>query len=305
MRSDGRMPTAQAERAPSRLQSVLRQLPRGGSERQAIQAGEIDAVIDYGSANVIVFPAARRALLDASRRASAADRKVALDVPARNAVLAALPVAEYLRLLPALEHVELETGDVLHAAGTAIRHVYFPVDCVIGLLTRIDSRRSIGTGLVGQEGMVGVPLALGVAESSVSAVVQVAGSAMRMPAMRFQEEFQRGQPLRNRLCRYVQVELDQARRAAACLSSHRFEQRLACWLLMIGDRTSSREIVLTQEHLAKVLNVRRVSVTLASSSLRMRGLISCSRGRMAILDRRGLESASCSCYTPVAIDAAT
>jgi CRP-like cAMP-binding protein len=283
------------------LQKVLRQLPIGGSERQAIEAGEIDAVIDYGSANVIVFPAARRALRDSAQRASAAERKATLELPERNSMLAALPRAEYRRLLPALERVVLELGDVLHEAGAPIRHVYFPVDCVICLLTRIDSQRTVATGLVGHEGMVGIPLALEVGVSSVRAVVQIAGTALRMPAARFTNEFQRGLQLQRQLYCYAQAKLNQARQIAACVASHRLEQRLACWLLMIADRTGSQKMFLTQEHLATLFNVRRVSITSASVSLRSRGLISYNRGSISILDRKGLESAACRCYRPIEV----
>lgn len=301
MLNSGKAAGVQAGRVSSGLQKVLRQLPMGESEWRAIEAGEIDAVIDYGSANVVVFPAARRALRDTAQRASAAARKATLEMPGRNSMLAALPSAEYRRLLPALEPVMLELGDVLHEAGAPIRHVYFPVDCVICLLTKIDNQRAVATGLVGHEGMVGMPLALEVGVSSVRAVVQVAGTAMRMPAPRFTNEFQRGLQLQRQLYRYAQVKLNQARQIAACIASHRFEQRLACWLLMIGDRCESQKMFLTQEHLATVLNVRRVSVTLASGSLRARGLISYNRGSISILDRKGLESASCRCYRPIEV----
>lgn len=298
MASDRGVASLQAGWVSSGLQRVLRQLPVGGLERRAIKAGEIDAVIDYGSANVIVFPAARRALRDTAKRSAAAERKARLEMPARNGMLAALPRAEYLRLLPALEQVRLELGEVLHEAGAPIRHVYFPVDCVICLLTRVDSQRAVATGLVGHEGMVGISLALEVGVSSVRAVVQVAGTALRMPATRFTNEFQRGLQLQRQLYRYAQAKLDQARQIAACIASHRFEQRLACWLLMIGDRAKSSEMLLTQENLAAALNVRRVSVTTGSGSLRSRGLIGYNRGRLSILDRKGLEAAACRCYRP-------
>ena len=291
--------STQAARVPAELQRVLLQLPKGGAERRAIEAGEIDAVIDYGSANVIVFPAARRALRDTAQRAAAAERRATLELPQHNSMLAALPRSEYRRLLPTLEPFKLELGDVLHEAGAPIRHVYFPVDCVVCLLTKIDEQRTVATGLVGHEGMVGLALALEVGISSVRAEVQVAGTALRMPATRFTNEFQRGLQLQRQLYRYAQVKLDQARQLAACIASHRFEQRLACWLVMIADRARSSELFLTQEHLAAVFNVRRVSVTLACGALRARGLIRYSRGRISILDRKGLESASCGCYRPI------
>lgn len=299
MVNEHELASVQAGRVPTTLQRVLLQLPMGGSERLAVEAGEIDAVIDYGSANVILFPAARSALRDTARRTSAVECKATQEVPERNSMLATLPRAEYRRLLPALEQVRLESGDVLHEAGAPIRHVYFPVDCVVGLLTRIDNQRTVATGLVGHEGMVGIPLALEMGVSSVRAAVLVAGTAWRMPAVRFTNEFQRGEQLQRQLYRYAQLKLDQARQIAACIASDRFEQRLACWLLMVSDRARSREMFLTHEHLAALLNVRRVSVTLASSSLRSSGLISYNRGRITVLDRKGLESAASRCYRSI------
>ena len=297
MLHDGRMATV---RAGSRavLREALRQLPQGGLERLAIEAGEIDAVIDYGSANVIMFPAARRALRIA---AAAAGRKEPLDQPPANSVLAALPRVQYQRLLPGLEPIMLKFGDVLQGPGTPIRYVYFPVDCVVCILTETDDRRAVQTGLVGHEGMVGMSLALGVAVSSVRASVHVAGTALRMPAAHFIREFRRGQTLRRELCRCADAEVAQARQTAACIASHLFEPRLARWLLMTSDRSRSQEIPLTHEYLAAVMNVRRESVTQAAGALRSRNLIGYARGRIEILDRKGLEAAACSCYWRIGV----
>jgi len=293
-----------ARRVSAGLQRVMRQLPLGGAERQAIASGEIDAVIDYGKSNVILLSAARRVLREAARRAALLERKPELEVPERNRLLAALPPAEYRRLLPALEQVNLDFGDVLQEAGAPIRYVYFPVGCVICLLTPTDDQRAIATGLVGPEGMLGIPLALEVDNSCVRAEVQVAGAAFRMPAARLTSELQRGQQLQRQLFRHAQVKINQARQFAACMASHCLEQRLACWLLTISDRAGSHRLHLTQEYVARVLNVRRVSVTHACGSLRARGLIRYSRGSMVILDRPGLESASCQCYRVLAVTGA-
>jgi CRP-like cAMP-binding protein len=289
-----------AGRGLAGLKKALRQLPTGGLEQQAIEAGEIDAVIDYGNADVIMFPAARRALrLAANRRAAAESRPAALEAPVANSVLAALPRTDYRRLLPGLEPVALQFGDVLLEAGAPIRYVYFPVDSVVCLLTSAGGQRMVETGLVGYEGMVGISLALGVDVSSVRALVQAAGTAMRMPAARFCSELEACLPLRRELYRHAHVKLAQARQAAACTASHLFEQRLACWLLMATDRSKSQEVLLTQEYLAAVLNVRRVSVTLACGALRLRHLISHDRGKIRVLNRKGLEAASCSCYRKI------
>jgi CRP-like cAMP-binding protein len=281
------------------LSRALRQLPDGGPERQAVESGEIDAIIDHGSAKVIAFPAAQRALRDAARRAAAARQEAELDAPVANRLLAALPRDEYQQLLPGLEPVTLKFGDVIHDAGTPIRHVYFPIDCVVCLLAKTKGQRVVETGLVGYEGMVGVALALGVAVSPIRTQVHVAGTALRMPAARFEAELQRCPQLQRGLLRHACAKMTQARQTVACLTSHVFEQRLACWLLMTCDRAKSREVLLTQAYLASVLHVRRVSVTVASGSLQARNLISYSRGRIAILSHKGLEAASCSCYSSI------
>ncbi|TAL87652.1 MAG: Crp/Fnr family transcriptional regulator [Candidimonas sp.] len=220
-------------------------------------------------------------------------------MPAANAVLAALPRRDYRRLLSDLEPVTLAFGDVLHEAGTLIRHVYFPVDCVVCLLTGTAGQRTVETGLVGYEGVIGVSLALGVDVSSARAEVQSAGTALRMSAAHFNNAFRRCLPLQRELYRFTNTKLAQARQAAACFASHPLEQRLACWLLMTSDRSRSQEIFLTQEYLASVMNVRRESVTFSAGSLRTRNLISCHRGTIRILDRAGLETVSCSCYQPI------
>jgi CRP-like cAMP-binding protein len=289
----------------ARLQNALRQLPEGGVERQAVDAGEIDAVVDYANSNIIMFPFARRALRDAAKgatataAAAATNRKPALQGLVANSVLAALPRADYERLSPGLEPVALKLGEVLHEEGAPIRYVYFLVDCVVSLLTRTEGQRTAATGMVGYEGMVGMSLVYGVDASSARAQVLAAGSAMRMPAERFRDEFRRCPPLQRELYRYAYVELAQARQAAACISSHHLEQLLARMLLMISDRSGSQDIFLTQEYLAGTLRARRESITEAAATLRSRKLISYSRGKIVIVHRKGLEAASCSCYKKI------
>jgi CRP-like cAMP-binding protein len=294
LRADGH-----AGPASARLQTALRQLPEGGIERQAVDAGEIDAVVDYANSNIIMFPLARRALRDTARSATAVNRQAGPQGLVANSVLAALPREDYERMLPALEPVALGLGEVLHEEGAPIRYVYFLVDCVVCLLTRIEGQRTAASGMVGYEGMVGMSLVYGVDASSVRAQVLAAGTAMRMRAERFREEFRRCLPLQRELYRYAYVELAQARQAVACVSSHRLEQLLARILLMISDRSRSQDIFLTQEYLADVLRARRVSITRAAIALRSRKLISYSRGKISIVRRNGLEAASCSCYKKI------
>jgi CRP-like cAMP-binding protein len=283
----------------ARLQNALRQLPEGGVERQAVDAGEIDAVVDYANSNIIMFPFARRALRDAAKGATAANPQPAFQGLVANSVLAALPRANYERLLPGLEPVALKHGEVLHEEGAPIRYVYFLVDSVVSLLTRTESQRTTATGMVGYEGMVGMSLVYGVDTSSVRAQVLAAGTAMRMPAERFRDEFRRCLPLQRELYRYAYVELAQARQVAACIGSHHLEQLLASMLLMISDRSGSQDIFLTQEYLAGTLCTRRESITQAAAALRSRKLISYSRGKISIVRRKGLEAASGSCYKKI------
>jgi CRP-like cAMP-binding protein len=278
-------------RATARLQNVLLRLPKGGPEQRAIAAGEIDAIIDHSSSNVILLPAARRALREAANRASAA--------PVANSLLAALPPAEYQGLLADLEPLLLQFGEVLHEPGVPIEYVYFPIDCAISLLATVEGERALEVGLVGREGMVGVASALGVDASSARAMVQVSGTALRMKAARFQKALGQCLPLRRELYRYIYAKLAMARQTVACNCFHAVEARLARWLLMTSDRVRSEEFFLTQAFLARMLGVRRATVNEAARPLQQSKLISHIRGKITILDRKGLEGASCRCYTKI------
>jgi CRP-like cAMP-binding protein len=277
-----------------KLQNVLGRLAKGGPEEQAIAAGEIDAIIDYGSSNVILFPAARRALRVAANRASAANRQ-----PVANSLLAALPRAEYQRLLPVLEPLTLRFGEVLHEPGALIRYVYFPLDCAIALLTAVKGGRALEVGLIGHEGVVGISLALGTDVSHVRAVVQATGTAMRIKAARFHKAFRQCLPLQRELHRYAHAKLAMARQTAACNCFHTTESRLTRWLLMTSDRVRSEKFFLTQSLLADMLGVRRTTVNEAAGALQQRNLIRYRRGNIRILDRKGLEAAACPCYTRI------
>lgn len=281
-----------SRQADERLQSVLLRLVKGGPEQRAIEAGEIDAIIDYSDNNVILFPAARRALREAAEPRTAPESVA-------NSLLAALPRPEYLRLCSNLEPVTLTRGEVLHEAGVPIRYVYFPVDSVVCLLATADNHRTLEVGLVGYEGMVGISLALGVNVSSVRALVQTTGTAVRMQEASFQEAFRQCLPLQRELHRYTYAQLASVRQSVACNSFHLIEERFARWLLMTSDRVRSDRFLLTQEFLADVLGVRRVSVTQAAGRIQERNLISYHRGNIRILDRKGLEAASCRCYVKV------
>lgn len=213
-----------------------------------------------------------------------------------NHLLAAMPRSALLRMRATLEQVELVYGQVLYEPLGPIRHVYFPLDCLVSLLTAVDRSRSLEVGMVGNEGMVGMPMVLGIGVSAVRALVQGSGTALRMTATQFRAEFNKNPPLQRGLFRYTHLLMAQISQTAACNRFHDAEARLARWLLMTGDRVHANEFMLTHEFLAHMLGVRRVGVTKAAEDLRSRKLISYSRGHIQILDRKRLEAASCPCY---------
>lgn len=223
----------------------------------------------------------------------AANRKIP------NSLLAALPGRSYRRLRSGLEPVELEFGDVLYEAGQKIRHVYFPGNSLVSLLTVVDGRMALEVGMVGREGMVGVPLALGAQVSPVRALVQGGGTAMRMGSARFCTEIRRSPQLQQGVHRYANALMAQVSQTAACNRFHVIVARLARWLLMTRDRVGSGEFRLTHEFLAHMLGVRRVGVTQAARTLQARKLIEYRRGSIRILDGEGLEAAACECYVLV------
>jgi CRP-like cAMP-binding protein len=213
-----------------------------------------------------------------------------------NHLLAAVPRQAYQRMLTGLEPVKLIYGQVLYEPAERIRHVYFPTDCLVSLLTTVDKSRTLEVGMVGNEGMVGMPMALGIGVSAVRALVQGSGTAMRMTAARFRAEFKKNMPLQRALFRYTHLLLVQVSQTAACNRFHHTEARLARWLLMTSDRVHADEFLATHEFLAHMLGVRRVGVTKAARVLQRKKLIDYSRGNIGILDRKRLEAAACTCY---------
>lgn len=175
-------------------------------------------------------------------------------------------------------------------------HVYFPDNCTVSLVAVADRSSALEVGLVGREGMVGIPLALGIPTSPVRALVQGAGSALRMTAASFGRELKRNPPLQRALHRCAYIAMATAMQTAVCNKAHALEARLARWLLMAGDRAASDRFQCTQESIALMIGVRRAGVTTAAGGLQRRKLIRYSRGAMRILDRPGLLAVSCSCY---------
>ncbi len=217
----------------------------------------------------------------------------------QNSLLAALPRKSYLRLAPGLAPVELVFGEVLYEPGDPIRDVYFPTQSLVSLLTLVEGHLALEVGMVGREGMVGVPLVLGADVSPVRALVQGAGPALKMDAQRFRNELNASPPLRREVQRYIYAMMVQISQTAGCNRFHVVEARLARWLLMTRDRMRSGHFRMTHEFLSHMLGVRRVGVTEAASALQRRKLIEYSRGSITILDDRGLEAACCSCYQVV------
>lgn len=214
----------------------------------------------------------------------------------RNRLIAALPGRSRLRVLASCDKVQLVLAQGLYEPGGPIRDVYFPLNCVISLVTSLDDGARLEIGIVGNEGMLGTPLVLGVRNSLQHAVVQGAGAAWRMSATAFSRHCTEGTALRQAMNLYIQVRMNQLAQTAACTHRHDVESRVARWMLMTRDRALSNCFHLTHEFLADMLGVRRVGITQAASSLQERGLISYRRGEITILNGAGLGKASCSCY---------
>jgi CRP-like cAMP-binding protein len=217
-------------------------------------------------------------------------------LPPTNRLLDALPREPCLRLLEACTPVELTRGQSLYEPGTPLRFVYFPTSSYVCWMIPVDPPGVLEVGLVGNEGMVGLPLLLGVDRSPLRARVQGAGHAWRLGADAFLQACSSNVAWCALLRRYLQACIWQLAQTAGCTRFHVVEQRLARWLLMTQDRAHQGQFHVTHESLASLLGVRRVGVTKAATALQQRGLIRYHRGDVTVLDRVGLMSASCGCY---------
>jgi CRP-like cAMP-binding protein len=220
-----------------------------------------------------------------------------LSVP--NRLLGALPRKDYRRLLAVLEPVQLAFGEILYESHSQIRHVYFPNDCFVSMLTTVNASQAAEVGLIGSEGMIGIPMALGAAVSPFRAVVQGGGTAMRLKTVDFRHNFSESPALKREVFLFTHLLMIQIAQTAACNRFHIVTQRMARWLLMTRDRVNSNEFRITQKFLALMLGVLRPRVTMALSSLGERKLIVYRRGTITILDHGGLVAAACGCYKTV------
>jgi CRP-like cAMP-binding protein len=217
-------------------------------------------------------------------------------LPTENRLLAALPREEYQRLVADLQPVTFSLGEVVYESGGRLDYIYFPTTSVVSLLYAMEDGSVAEAGLVGNDGVVGVALFLGGDTTPNRAVVQLGGGAVKMKDSVLKDAFRRGGALQHWLLRYTQALITQISQTAACNRLHSVEQRLCRWLLLCHDRVESNELLMTQEFISNMLGGRRESVTVAAGRLQDAGLIHYIRGRIKILNRKGLEAAVCECY---------
>jgi CRP-like cAMP-binding protein len=221
--------------------------------------------------------------------------------PKQNHLLASLPEAEWKRWLPQLELVHLTLGQVLYEPGGTMKHVCFPTTSIVSMLYMMKNGESAEIAVVGSEGLIGIPLLLGGNSTSSRAVVQNAGPAYRLPAETIKVE-ELEAPVLQLLLRYTQALMSQMVQTAACNKHHSLEQQLCRWLLLSLDRLPSNELIMTQQLIANMLGVKQPVVLEAERKLRADGLINYEDGRITVLNRPGLELATCKCYLAVRLE---
>lgn len=224
--------------------------------------------------------------------------------PRQNHLLAALPGDEYVRLLPKLEEIPMQLGEVLCTAGSRMRHVYFPTDSIVSLLYATEDGASTEVAVIGNEGIIGISLVMGGETMFGRAVVLNGGTAYRLNAQVLKDEFNRTGGRRKGvlhalLLRYVRMRLIQTAQTAVCNRHHSVNQQLCNWLLLSLDRLSSNELTMTHEVMASMIGVRREAITEAAGKLQRAGVIAYQRGHITVLDRAGLEAQACECYAVV------
>jgi len=216
--------------------------------------------------------------------------------PPSNRLLGALPDGLLEQLLPYLELVTLDVRDPVASPGQPYEYVYFPESCIVSVVNDMRDGSTVETGTIGNEGVAGLPALMDATSSESRMFCQVPGAALRAPARVVADVVEREREFRRLVNRYAQAYLSQVAQGAACNRLHGIEQRCARWLLMSHDRVTGDEFPLKQQFLAEMLGVRRAGVSVAASALQESALIRYSRGTVQILDRDGLEAASCECY---------
>lgn len=219
-----------------------------------------------------------------------------------NILINRLPKKQRSGFIERCSRVDLALGTILYAQDEPIRHVYFPLDGFISIVEIMDDHNPLEVGLIGNEGMLGATLTLGVDAAVQRAVVQGVGTALCMSTRQFRRELRDSVALQRTLDCYLYVMISQLSNSAACTHFHELETRLVRWLLMTHDRAHADDFSLTHKLLADMLGVRRSGVTIAAGALQKKKLIRYARGQITILNRKGLEAESCSCYTTIADD---
>jgi CRP-like cAMP-binding protein len=214
----------------------------------------------------------------------------------RNRLLLALPSRNLKRLMPELEQIRCNRGQVLMDADSALDHVFFPDSGVVSVVAVYADGSIIEMATIGREGCSGVQAILGARRSSVQLLVQIPGTAARMSRVAFTRAMQSMPAFRNVMEAYVQAFLEQVMVSVACNGAHNLKQRLARWLLMMRDRSDGDALLITQSLLAEMLGVQRPTITNAVREFQTAGLIEHGRRQVTILDRQGLTAASCECY---------
>jgi CRP-like cAMP-binding protein len=214
-----------------------------------------------------------------------------------NRLLATLPKKVFQQMFSKLERVALIFAENIYNPSDIIHHVYFPESGIISLLSAVEENSTLEVGIVGNEGMVGLPVFLGVKTSNNRAIVQGSGFALKMAVVDFLDECKHSNELSVILQRFTHSLITQISQSAVCNRYHEIEPRLARWLLMTHDRMKADEFQITQEFLSNMLGVRREAVNKAASHFQQQQFISYSRGNLSILNRTGLESAACRCYS--------
>jgi CRP-like cAMP-binding protein len=217
-------------------------------------------------------------------------------VSQRNQLLAAMEAASRKRMEPHLQPVHLKLKTVVCEAGAVVKHAYFPLGCVLSLLTVLDDGTAIETANIGREGAFGIIPGIYRRASFNQCLVQLDGPMLRCPIAVLQGEFERSAQVRDLLVSYSETLMSQVQQTVGCNALHSVEQRMCRWLLMMFDRADGERMAYTHEFLSHIMGVNRTSISLAAKSLQRAGLITYRRGKMQVIDKGGLEDAACECY---------